>query len=127
MMSGILKKYENKDGYRIRATEKAYELYYKSQGFHPCSESEGHSTGRTAQGDNATDSTHEDNATDSTHEAGFNNMKVAALKAYLKEKGIKYDSKAGKEELVKLAGQATDRGQGIKEADPEDASTMKQE
>ena len=32
-MSLNFKIYENKDGYKIKATEKAYKLFYKKQGF----------------------------------------------------------------------------------------------
>lgn len=108
--------YANKDGYRIRATKKAYEMYYKSQGFYLCSEIEDHSTGGTDRED----------ATDSTSEAGFDAMKTADLKVYLEEKGIEYDSRARKEELVKLAEQAADRGRGIEETATEDSAASAQ-
>lgn len=38
-MADILKKYRNKSGYTIRATEKAYNLFYKKQGFVPVEDS----------------------------------------------------------------------------------------
>lgn len=31
----MMKKYTNKEGYEIRATEKAYKLFYEKQGFLP--------------------------------------------------------------------------------------------
>lgn len=87
-MDAKLQVYEDKDGYRIRATEKAYDLYYRRQGFRPVSAEIAEAATQDAGDQGSTD---------------FAKMTTAALKAYLADAGILFDSKAKKAELVKLA------------------------
>lgn len=78
-----LREYENKDGYHIRATSKAYELYYRQQGFHPVV-----------------------NTTEQKSELAkvcFAEMKTTELKKYLTERGIPFGSRAKREKLEALA------------------------
>lgn len=79
-----LREYENKDGYRIRATSRAYELYHRKQGFRPVE---------------ALQQEQKPEASGSC----FSEMKVVDLKKYLTEQGIPFGAKAKREELAALA------------------------
>lgn len=81
-----IKQYEDKDGNRIRATSKAYEMYYRKIGFNP--------VGAANHG-----------AEDVGTSSKFSTMKVADLRQYLKDEGIVFDPKAKREELEALANQ----------------------
>lgn len=68
--------YQNSNGYKIQATEKAYNLFYKKQGFIPV---EGIPVKK------------------------ITDMTAAELKKYLQEAGVEIPPKAGKKELLELA------------------------
>ena len=67
-----LNTYENQEGYCIRATSRAYELYYRKLGFKQINQS------------------------------GKKELTLAEIKKLLKDKGITFDPKAKREELMGL-------------------------
>lgn len=75
-----LNTYRNKDGYVIKATRKAYNLFYKKQGFVPVTEQ---------------------NA-DESKALPKREPTVAELKAQLTAAGIEFPDKAKRSDLVKL-------------------------
>lgn len=103
--------YVDKDGYKIRATEKAYELYYKKQGFKlDMDKSDAAASGQGGEnpedaapeqaGENPEDATSlEEDFTDS---AEYKAWSVDSLKKALNEAGIEYPKKATKPELYQL-------------------------
>ncbi len=106
------KKYIDKNGLIINATPKAYELFYKNQGFEPLLEE------KAVKQDTATDTFKDADAnpdgaetnTDTSDKSAaadtekhFEDMSMAELKSYLDNRGISYGKKVTKAELVKLA------------------------
>lgn len=72
--------YQDHTGYKIRATEKAYNLFYKPQGFAPVADA-------SAPADPAVKP---------------EKMTAAELKEYLQRNGAEIPPKAGKKELLEL-------------------------
>jgi len=89
-----------KDGHKIKATEKAYQVIYKNQGYIPYEE---------ITKDDADEGVEEDLVDDSDQEeknVNLNNLKVDELRDLAKQKGIEGYSKMKKEELIAaLAGE----------------------
>lgn len=73
-----------KDNRVIIATPKAYEVVYKNQGFIPYGEQENHPV------------------------QSLENLTVSQLKAMANSKGLEYDSKVKKEDLIILLGKKSD-------------------
>lgn len=96
-MSNLIE-YENKSGYRIRATRRAYDLYYRRQGFYPVGKPENQRDGTPPE------------------KTLVSEMKAAELRKYLADRGISFDPKAKREELVELAEQA-EGGDGNEDPD----------
>lgn len=102
--------YVNKDGYKIRATEKAHNLYYKKQGFKPVTdkvkpvvpEETGECAEEIASGEEESageSASVEEEATDFDE---YKSWSVASLKEALNEAGIEYPKGATKAELYQL-------------------------
>ncbi len=97
-----LKTYRRPDGYTIKATPKAYNLFYKKQGFQEVNENE-----------------EEKNLPDTDEkEKDFSKLTVNELKEFLTVKGISFDKNAKKEQLLKLL---KEHGQAGAEENPESA------
>ena len=113
--------YVDKSGYKIRATEKAFNLYYKKQGFKPLAEAEQKVPEQTNEApetvetepemgnpDDAVADQTDENVEDSDSVEDFNNSEeykswsVASLKEALNEAGIEYPKSATKAELYQL-------------------------
>lgn len=91
--------YENKDGYKIRATEKAYNLYYKKQGFKPVADKVVAVVPEQTEGNPEEVVPGEAESADSDEYKSWN---VASLKEALNEAGIEYPKGATKAELYQL-------------------------
>ncbi len=85
-----LRDYVNKDGYRIRATTRAYELYYRKQGFRPVEALQQEQKPEAAK-------------------LSFAKMNIVELKKYLTERGIPFEAKAKREELAAACEAADNR------------------
>ena len=82
-----------KEGYKIHATEKAYKLFYKKQGFVPI-------------------------GSEVVSKKKISEMTVAELKKYLQEAGVAIPPKAGKKELLELTETLDQQVTSAQETDP---------
>lgn len=95
----VIKQYVNKDGYRIRATEKVYNLYYKKQGFKPVADKPAESPARK----NAEVASPNVPDQDVQEGADITVMNNDELKAFLIERGVTVKAKDTRKHLLELA------------------------
>lgn len=96
--------YVNKDGYKIRATEKAYNLYYKKQGFEPVADKSVSVASEQTEGnpEEVVSEGEESGEDEPVNSEEYKSWSVATLKEALNEAGIEYPKNATKAELYQL-------------------------
>ncbi|MGN1145437.1 MAG: hypothetical protein ACI4R5_03235 [Acetatifactor sp.] len=111
----MIKTYENKEGYKIRATEKAFKLFYEKQGFRPVesqsvSSDVAHDPVKNAGDDivppamtGETVENPEDNISpNDTESESVKKISVREIKEALSSTGVDFPANATKSELLEL-------------------------
>ena len=110
MKTNEIKTYQNAKGYKIRATEKAYNLFYKKQGFKLVEEAGKKNASVKNDADTSADVSEESNEDEASKTADTEDLEakpvekwsVSELREALAEAGIEFDSKATKKDLIAL-------------------------